>query len=50
MKLGCCCYPEHWPEPIWAKAARQLAATVLELVRIGEFARSRIKPEPGQYD
>jgi beta-galactosidase len=50
MKLGCCYYPEHWPEAIWAEDAQRMAAMGLSLVRIGEFAWSRIEPEPGQYD
>ncbi|MEP3050724.1 MAG: beta-galactosidase [Erythrobacter sp.] len=50
MKLGCCYYPEHWPEDIWADDARRMADMGLSLVRIGEFAWSRIEPEPGQYD
>ena len=50
MKLGCCYYPEHWPEAIWAEDAARMAAMGLELVRIGEFAWSRIEPEPGHYD
>ena len=50
MKLGCCYYPEHWPESIWAEDARRMAAMGLSLVRIGEFAWSRIEPEPGRYD
>jgi beta-galactosidase len=47
MKLGCCYYPEHWPEAIWAEDARRMAAMGLRLVRIGEFAWSRIEPEGG---
>ncbi|WP_232305376.1 beta-galactosidase [Erythrobacter dokdonensis] len=50
MKLGCCYYPEHWPEDIWAEDARRMAEMGLRLVRIGEFAWSRIEPEPGRYD
>ncbi len=50
MKLGCCYYPEHWPEDIWAEDARRMRAMGLSLVRIGEFAWSRIEPEPGHYD
>jgi beta-galactosidase len=50
MKLGCCYYPEHWPEELWAKDARRMADMGIELVRIGEFAWSRIEPEPGHYD
>ncbi|MEQ5787554.1 beta-galactosidase [Erythrobacter sp. NFXS35] len=50
MKLGCCYYPEHWPEDVWAEDARRMADMGLSLVRIGEFAWSRIEPEPGRYD
>ncbi len=50
MKLGCCYYPEHWPESLWAEDAQRMAAMGLSLVRIGEFAWSRIEPEPGHYD
>jgi beta-galactosidase len=50
MKLGCCYYPEHWPEDRWAEDARRMAEMGLSLVRIGEFAWSRIEPEPGRYD
>ncbi|MDP5103669.1 MAG: beta-galactosidase [Erythrobacter sp.] len=50
MKLGCCYYPEHWPEDIWAEDARRMRDMGLSLVRIGEFAWSRIEPEPGRYD
>jgi len=50
MKLGVCYYPEHWPEADWADDARRMKALGLELVRIGEFAWSRIEPSPGEYD
>lgn len=50
MKLGCCYYPEHWPEEWWAKDARRMAEMGLSLVRIGEFAWSRIEPEAGRFD
>ncbi|MBX9882385.1 MAG: beta-galactosidase [Sphingomonas sp.] len=50
MRLGCCYYPEHWPEAWWAEDARRMAALGLSRVRIGEFAWSRIEPEPGRFD
>ncbi len=50
MRLGCCYYPEHWPESIWADDARRMVEMGLSRVRIGEFAWSRIEPEPGRYD
>jgi len=50
MKLGCCYYPEHWPEAMWADDAQRMRDMGLSLVRIGEFAWSRIEPEPGRFD
>ncbi len=48
-KLGVCYYPEHWPEHMWADDAKEMAELGLSLVRIGEFAWSRLEPEPGNY-
>ncbi|MGL4543721.1 MAG: beta-galactosidase, partial [Polymorphobacter sp.] len=50
MKLGVCYYPEHWPEAWWDDDARAMVAMGLSVVRIGEFAWSRIEPEPGAFD
>ncbi len=50
MELGVCYYPEHWPEAVWADDAARMAAMGLSRVRIGEFAWSRIEPEPGRFD
>ncbi|GGK53773.1 beta-galactosidase [Salinarimonas ramus] len=49
-KLGVCYYPEHWPEARWALDARMMRAAGLSLVRIGEFAWSRLEPRPGEFD
>jgi beta-galactosidase len=48
--LGVCYYPEHWPESQWAEDARRMRETGLTWVRIGEFAWSRMEPEPGRLD
>lgn len=50
MKLGVCYYPEHWPDAMWAEDARRMTGLGLSWVRIGEFAWSRIEPEPGRFD
>ena len=42
--LGCCYYPEHWPEAWWADDAAAMRAMGLGFVRIGEFAWGRIEP------
>jgi beta-galactosidase len=46
--LGVCYYPEQWPERMWASDARRMADAGITYVRIGEFAWSRIEPEPGK--
>lgn len=50
--LGVCYYPEHWPEARWSQDARIMTEVGLKWVRIGEFAWSRIEPQPGnlQWD
>ncbi|NHB76282.1 beta-galactosidase [Rhodobacter calidifons] len=48
--LGVCYYPEHWPEAQWAEDAARMARLGLTWVRIGEFAWSRMEPEPGRHD
>ncbi len=50
MHLGVCYYPEHWPRERWETDARMMAEAGLSRVRIGEFAWSRIEPEPGEFD
>ena len=49
-QLGVCYYPEHWPEARWPDDARRMRDIGLSIVRIGEFAWSRLEPEPGRYD
>ncbi|MGL4313157.1 MAG: beta-galactosidase, partial [Sphingomonas sp.] len=49
-RLGTCYYPEHWPEERWAEDAARMVAMGLSRVRIGEFAWSRIEPDPGRFD
>ncbi len=49
QRLGVCYYPEHLPEERWAEDAARMRAIGLALVRIGEFAWSRLEPKPGLY-
>ncbi len=44
MKLGVCYYPEHWPETVWADDARRMRELGISVVRVGEFAWSRLEP------
>ena len=48
--LGVCYYPEHWPESWWADDARRMREMGIQFVRIGEFAWSRLEPEPGRFE
>jgi beta-galactosidase len=43
-------YPEHWPEERWPEDARLMAEAGFNLVRLAEFAWSRMEPQAGQYD
>jgi beta-galactosidase len=47
-EIGVCYYPEHWDEKVWADDARRMAEAGISWVRIGEFAWSRMEPEPGR--
>lgn len=49
-RLGVCYYPEHWPENMWEQDAREMVEMGLSLVRIGEFAWSRLEPKEGQFE
>ena len=43
-------YPEHWPEERWAQDARLMQEAGFNLVRLGEFAWSRLEPRPGRFE
>ncbi|MEN7341673.1 MAG: beta-galactosidase [Pseudomonadota bacterium] len=48
-QLGVCYYPEHWPTERWAEDASAMVAHGIEIVRIGEFAWSRLEPTSGNW-
>jgi beta-galactosidase len=50
MKFGVCYYPEHWPQERWAEDARLMREAGLDLVRLAEFAWSKMEPQPGRYE
>lgn len=45
--LGVCYYPEHWDAELWPRDAARMVEAGLRWVRIGEFAWSRLEPQPG---
>ena len=48
--MGVAWYPEQWPESRWEEDLRLMEAANLKVVRIAEFAWSRMEPSEGRYD
>jgi beta-galactosidase len=47
--LGVDYYPEHWPPERWDIDARQMQEIGLSVVRLAEFAWTKLEPEEGEY-
>lgn len=50
LVLGTAWYPEHWPEERWEKDLALMQAAGINMVRVAEFAWSRMEPQEGQFD
>ena len=50
LLLGSAWYPEQWPESRWDADLALMEAAHMRVVRVGEFAWSRMEPAEGQYD
>ncbi|MDR6549298.1 beta-galactosidase [Paenibacillus qinlingensis] len=50
MYFGVCYYPEHWPEERWETDAKMMREAGINIVRIGEFAWSRMERRAGSFD
>ena len=48
--LGTAWYPEQWPEARWEADLALMQQAGVHMVRVGEFAWSRMEPEEGRYD
>ena len=48
--LGTDWYPEQWPESSWEEDLRLMEGAHIKVVRIAEFAWSRMEPSEGHYD
>lgn len=48
--LGTAWYPEQWPESRWDADLTLMQQARIHMVRVGEFAWSRMEPSEGQYD
>lgn len=47
--LGTCYYPEHWKEEVWKEDLERMLATGIEVIRVAEFAWSKIEPTEGNF-
>jgi len=43
-------YPEHWPEERWSLDAQLMSEAGFNVVRLAEFAWSKMEPEEGRFD
>ena len=50
LLLGTAWYPEQWPESRWDADLALMQQAGIHMVRVGEFAWSRMEPSEGQYD
>ncbi|HWR15730.1 MAG TPA: beta-galactosidase [Terriglobales bacterium] len=48
--IGVAWYPEQWPEERWEKDLALMQAAGITMVRVGEFAWSRMEPAEGKFD
>lgn len=48
--LGVDYYPEHWSKELWDGDVKLMANAKFNIVRLAEFAWSRIESQPGKYD
>lgn len=50
LLLGTAWYPEQWPESRWEADLTLMQQAGIHMVRVGEFAWSRMEPSEGHYD
>ncbi len=48
--IGCAYYPEVWPRERWAIDIKMMAEAGINLVRMGEFAWSKLEPREGVFE
>ncbi|MGW3018677.1 beta-galactosidase [Streptomyces longwoodensis] len=49
MHFGTSWYPEQWPEERWSEDLRLMRESGMTVVRLGDFAWSRLEPEEGRF-
>ncbi|MHB1020840.1 MAG: beta-galactosidase [Acidobacteriaceae bacterium] len=50
LLMGAAWYPEQWPESRWDADLQLMEQAHVHVVRVGEFAWSRMEPREGVYD
>jgi beta-galactosidase len=50
LVTGAAWYPEQWPESRWDRDLALMQAAHMKVVRVGEFAWSRMEPRDGEFD
>ncbi len=50
MYYGADYYPEHWPEERWAQDAQMMREAGFNVVRMAEFAWTRMEPREGEFN
>jgi beta-galactosidase len=50
LYLGAAYYPEHWPEERWSQDIHLMQEAGINVVRMAEFAWSRMEPSAGKFD
>lgn len=49
ITIGTCYYPEHWGRKMWEEDLLCMKDAGIEVVRVAEFAWSKIEPREGEY-
>ncbi|OWR30937.1 beta-galactosidase [Saccharibacillus sp. O23] len=50
VRMGVDYYPEHWDEEMWEKDIALMKSSGVAVVRVGEFAWSRMEPRDGEFE
>ncbi len=50
LVLGTCYYPEHWDKSLWEEDLNRMLANGIEVIRIAEFAWSKVELHEGEFD
>lgn len=49
MRIGVDYYPEHWDRKLWQEDADRMQEAGVKIVRMADFAWSRLEPKEGEY-